>query len=89
MTISDQILDRLRCPVTGSSLSRACDTTVRRVNEQIAFGKLLTRMSDVVATPIAAGLVNADRSLLYRIEAGIVVLLPSDAIEIWELNDSA
>ncbi len=89
MLIRDDILKRLSCPVTGSDLSPADAPLLARVNAYIAAGQALTRLSDVVQAPVVAALVNGDRSLLYRIDEGIVALLSTEAIEIWELNDSA
>lgn len=89
MHLPDDILERLRCPVTGGTLERADAALLSRVNAQIAAGQALTRLSDVVKTPVEAALINADRSLLYRIDGGIVALLATEAIEIWELRDSA
>lgn len=89
MLIRDDILERLCCPVTGAKLSWADELLLQRVNAHIAAGQALTRLSDVVQAPVAAALVNEDRSLLYRIDEGIVALLATEAIEIWELQDSA
>ena len=85
----DDILDLLRCPVTGSKLERAEPSLLARLNASIAAGEALTRLSDVVEEPVSAGLINIDRTLLYPIERGTIVLLAGDAIEVWELRDSA
>jgi uncharacterized protein YbaR (Trm112 family) len=89
MTLRDGILESLRCPVTGSPLAVADAALVARVNELIAGKKLQTRISEPVIVPITSGLVNADRTLLYRIDRGIISLLASDAIEIDEAVESA
>jgi uncharacterized protein YbaR (Trm112 family) len=86
--LDDAMLARLRCPVTGSVLAVAEPALLARLNEQITAKQALTRLSDVVSIPVTDGLVNADRTLLYPIVAGIVTLLASEAIEIWELRDS-
>ena len=88
MLVRDDILMRLRCPVTGSTLEHADEDLLQQVNQYIATGKALTRLSDVVQHPVVAALINADRSLLYRIDDSIVALLATEAIEIWELRDS-
>jgi uncharacterized protein YbaR (Trm112 family) len=87
--LADDILALLRCPVSGSRLERADGELLARLNAQIAAGQALTRLSEPLTEPVAAGLVNADRSLLYPIVSGQVVLLATEAIEIWELQDSA
>lgn len=87
--LSSDDLARLRCPVTGSALHYATQEQVERINTGIAAGTVLSRISDPISEPIEAGLVNADDSLLYRIEGGIITLLASEAIEIWEHTESA
>jgi hypothetical protein len=82
MFLRDGILESLRCPVTGSRLSIANGDLIQRANEQIAAQRLQTRISERVIVPIDAGLVNADRTLLYRIDRGIISLLACDAIEL-------
>jgi uncharacterized protein YbaR (Trm112 family) len=82
MSLRDGILESLRCPVTGSPLALADADLLQRVNELVASQRLQTRISERVIVPITAALVNADRTLLYRIDRGIVSLLASDAIEI-------
>jgi uncharacterized protein YbaR (Trm112 family) len=88
MVVRDDILERLRCPVTGSKLERASAEILALVNRQIATGTAQNRLSDVVETPVTGGLVNADRSLLFRIENGMLVMLAGEAIEI-EIEDEA
>lgn len=85
--LSDDILARLRCPVSGSPLQRADGPLLEQLNRQIAAGEALTRLSERVGEPVTDGLVNADRSLLYPITGGMLVLLPSEAIEIWDERD--
>lgn len=89
MVLRDDILERLRCPVTGSKLERAPAEILTLVNRQIAAGAAQNRLSDVVDTPVADALVNADRSLLFRIDDGVLVLLAGEAIEIEDDAETA
>lgn len=89
MVLRDDILERLRCPVTGSKLERAPAEIVTLVNRQIAAGAAQNRLSDVVETPVTDALVNADRSLLFRIDDGMLVLLAGEAIEIEDEVETA
>jgi uncharacterized protein YbaR (Trm112 family) len=89
MVLRDDILACLRCPVTGSKLELAEGALLARVNQLIAQHQVQTRISDPVTVPLTAGLVNVSRTLLYRIDAGIVSLLASEAIEIAEADESA
>ena len=75
--------------MTRSPLRYADAELLARLNTSIAAGTLLTRISDSVTEPLQAGLVNADSTLLYRIDAKILTLLASEAIEIWEHNEPA
>jgi len=89
MVLRDDILDRLRCPVTGSRLERAPAEILALVNHQIAARTAQNRLSDVVDTPVADALMNADRSLLFRIDDGVLVLLAGEAIEIEDDAETA
>ena len=89
MCLRDGILKCLRCPVTGSKLEPADAGLVARLNQMIGTRQLQTRISEPVMVPITAALVNADRTLLYRIDGGIVSLLASEAIEIEEDEEAA
>ncbi len=89
MVLRDDILERLRCPVTGSKLEHAPAEMLTQVNRQIAAGAAQNRLSDVVDTPVADALVNADRSLLFRIDDGVLVLLAGEAIEIEDDAETA
>jgi uncharacterized protein len=82
MTLRDDILSRLRCPVTRSPLVPATERQLALLNRRIAAGQAQTRLSAVVTEPLTAGLVNADQSLLYRYDGGMLVLLASEAIEL-------
>lgn len=82
-------LTKLRCPVTKSMLSAADAALVARLNAAIAAGTLLTRISNPVTEPVEAGLINDDRTLFYRVDADVLTLLASEAIEIWEHVDTA
>ena len=89
MVLRDDILDRLRCPVTGAKLERAPAEILALVNHQIAARTAQNRLSDVVDTPVADALMNADRSLLFRIDDGVLVLLAGEAIEIEDDAETA
>ncbi len=86
-TLSSEDLARLRCPVTGSTLQLADDAMLDRVNAGITAQAVLSRISDPVSEPLEAGLLNADHTLLYRISEGIITLLASEAIEVWEYGE--
>lgn len=89
MVLRDDILERLRCPVTGSKLERAPAEILTLINRQIAARAAQNRLSDVVDSPVADALVNADRSLLFRIDDGVLVLLAGEAIEIEDDAETA
>ncbi|HTN77483.1 MAG TPA: hypothetical protein VL096_19625 [Pirellulaceae bacterium] len=89
MPLSEQDLALLRCPVTRSALRYADADLIARLNLGIAAGTVLTRLSAVVTEPLDAALINADDSLIHRCDAGIITLLASEAIEIWEYSEES
>jgi uncharacterized protein YbaR (Trm112 family) len=80
MKIDDEILTLIRCPETLSRLHWADDLTLATVNNAIEAGRIVNQADESVTRKVTSGLVNEARSLLYPIQAGIVVLVVDQAI---------
>ena len=74
------LLNILRCPVTKQDLRPLCDDHINRLNQRV-FERTLFRLDGTaVDRPIESGFVTRDGGLIYPIEQGIIILLPSLAI---------
>ncbi len=77
-----EVLSLLRCPVSESPLSLADADVVAELNQRIEAGTLTNRIGQVIEQSFEAGLVNADRSLLFAVRGEIMVLVADQAIEL-------
>ena len=80
MTISDDLLHMLRCPEDRTTLTRADDGLVQRLNQGISAGQIRNRIGQPVEQSIEGGLIREDRKYLYPILHGIPIMLVDDAI---------
>lgn len=80
MSIDRRLLDILCCPVSKRALKSMSREQLRRVNDEIAAGRVLDVENRAVATRLQDGLITDDGKVLYRIEDDIPVLLPEEGI---------
>jgi len=85
--IDDQLIDVLRCPHDYSSLSRAGQELVERVNRAIAAGQVNNLAGQEVTKTIDGGLVREAGDVMYLVVDGIPVMLPDEAIELSQVNE--
>ena len=85
--IDTEILDLLRCPVTGTKLHYAEIQVVDQINRCVQAGQLADRSGQQIDFRIDAGLVNADNSLLMPIRVGVVSMAANRSIEIEQLGN--
>ena len=81
--IPADLLDILRCPQTGQSLTVAPPELLAEVNGRVtrpAGNELRNRAGAVVQEPLDGGLLPLDGSVLYPVQAGIPVLLYDEAV---------
>jgi uncharacterized protein YbaR (Trm112 family) len=78
--ISPELLAILCCPESHQALEWAEPELIKRLNEEIASGKLRNRGGAVLEGAIDAGLIRADRKVLYPIRRQIPVLLIDEGI---------
>jgi uncharacterized protein len=82
-----RLLEILCCPVSKSPLGLLQPSDRDCVNAAISAGGVKTVDGVLVQSPIRAGLLSADRKIIYRIEDDIPLLLPEDGIGTTQLND--
>ena len=82
MSVSSELLEILVCPETHQRVSPAGEDVLAPLNEKAQQGSLRNRGGEVVAGPIAEGLVREDGRILYPVEDDIPVMLIEESIEI-------
>ncbi len=80
MSIDRRLLDILCCPVSKRALKSMSREQLRRINDEIAAGRVRDVENRTVATALQDGLITDDGKVLYRIEDDIPVSLPEDGI---------
>jgi uncharacterized protein YbaR (Trm112 family) len=86
MAVSDDFLKLVLCPVEQSPLSRADSDLLDRLNQAIGDQRIQDRVGQPVTEPVAFGLVNASRQLLYPVVDDIPNLIVDDAIPLSQLE---
>lgn len=84
--IAPEVLELLRCPLTGSRLKLASAELIESVNELIDDGQVLTRIQVAVSEPLDAGLVNDDDSLLVQVRKDVPTLISDELIDLQQLD---
>ena len=88
MAIDPKLLHILRCPVTKQKLKTANDEELELLNQMIANNSLQHSNGTMVEEVLRAALVTENRQTIYKITAGIPVMLedqsiPAHQIENW------
>lgn len=81
-SVSDRLLEILRCPQDRSRLHRADEATIARINRAIAAGKVVNVVGERIEKPLDGGLVREAGDLLYPVLDKIPVMLPDEAIDL-------
>ena len=76
------ILDVLRCPLSGESLTWADAELLAELNQRVAAGDLFDRGGDLIQQPFDSALVNASRQWLYRVSNDLADFLPGHAVQL-------
>ncbi|HWE94322.1 MAG TPA: methyltransferase domain-containing protein [Tepidisphaeraceae bacterium] len=74
------LIERLRCPVTDTSVRPMNDRELEDLNAAARRSDAAHLDGSAVDGQITAALVNDDASLAYRVEDGILMMLPNSAI---------
>lgn len=83
--ISSELLAILRCPEDRTALAIADVAVLDLVNRAIAAKTLRNKGGDAVEQPFVAGLIRADKTVLYPIVDDIPVLLIDAGIVLSDL----
>lgn len=78
--IDKSFLAMLVCPSSRQPLREANPAELAAVNQAVRAGAAKNRGGAAVTTPVVAGLVPADGSVLYPIQDEIPILLTTEAI---------
>ena len=85
MSVAPELLELLRCPVTGQRLTIAAPELLAKLEAKRRAGALIVRAQQPQwnpSEPIEAVLVREDGQLGYVIQGGIPILLPDHGLEI-------
>lgn len=78
--VDPELLDMLCCPETKEDVSLAEATLVEKLNRLAESGQLKNRGGEIVKEKMDAGLIRADRQVLYPIREDIPIMLIDEAI---------
>jgi len=79
-SVSTDLLEMIRCPVTHTDLMEISDGQLAEFNRRIKAGAMINRIGQTVTSPIDGGLINQDATLLMPVRSGIVTLIADEAI---------
>lgn len=82
-----RLLDILCCPVSKTPVRLLTRHQVEALNDAITSGKVDTVAGVAVHERVTEALITTDRKLIYRIEDGIPVMLPEEAIGTLQLTE--
>ncbi|MBS0212149.1 MAG: Trm112 family protein [Proteobacteria bacterium] len=82
-----RLLDILCCPSTRQPLAMLQSHELAAINRAVEGGSLRRADGSVQAEPLREGLITRDRTLVYRIDDGIPVLLADESISSAQVTD--
>ena len=84
-----ELLDILRCPVSGSALRLADPSLLDRLNREISAGRLHDNLGRRLERQLDGALINADSTLAYPIYDRIPSLVADESISLDPYSDEA
>lgn len=78
--VDPELLEMLCCPETKEDVALADAALVESLNRSIEAGGLKNRGGEIVKEKMDAGLIRADRKVLYPIREDIPIMLIDEAI---------
>ncbi|MBS0194472.1 MAG: Trm112 family protein [Proteobacteria bacterium] len=82
-----RLLDILCCPSTRQPLAMLQSLELEAINHAVGSGSLRRADGSAQAEPLREGLLTRDRTLIYRIDDGIPVLLADESISSAQITD--
>ena len=86
MSISENLLEILCCPVTKVRLVILSADRLARVNTLIKQGALKDVEGNIVSQPMDEALITKDNRTIYRIDDGIPIMLAGSGIPAEQLD---
>jgi uncharacterized protein len=78
--VDPELLDMLCCPETKEDVALADAALVEKLNQLAESGRLKNRGGEIVKEKMDAGLIRADKQVLYPIREDIPIMLIDEAI---------
>lgn len=82
MSIDKELLAILCCPDTKQPVSLAEESLIQKLNAAVARGEVKNLGKRPVSVELDAGLIRADRKILYPIRENIPVMLIEESISL-------
>lgn len=86
MSIDKELLAILCCPETKQAVSLAEESLIQKLNAAVARGEVANAGKRPVSAKLDAGLIRADRKILYPIRDNIPVMLIEEGIPLEQIR---
>ncbi len=87
MPVDSKLLEILCCPATKIPVKPLPKSKLQVLNEQIAAGNVKHPDGRVIEKPLDEALVTETGSTVYRVDAGIPIMLEDEGIPTAQLQD--
>jgi len=77
MKSNQELLDSLCCPVTRQPLKALEPHQLALINRQVEQKAVSTADGQAIDRPLEAGYITRDGATIYRVEDGVIVMLPA------------
>ena len=86
MPINSQLLDILVCPVTKLPVSMVNQEMLKRLNDKISNGEIVSKDGNTVTDTLDEALVTSNNTTIYRIQDSIPIMLEDQGIDASQLG---
>ena len=80
LSLDERFIEKLRCPIDGTTLAIADQPTVDRLNAAISDGTLRDRLEQKITEPIDGALITSDQQRAYLIRGGIPTMIADESV---------